>query len=789
MPGGDTKLTRRDVLEYGATATAGSALTAGASGTASAEEMAPLRVKVFFSKDAPAARAVSSPEIHYKTYFKIAAGKIADRTGATIEYAGWERLDEEFTGDYGDVRSNFRDVADLEENHINLLFYNQEMEVDTDGDLIEPPDATATHHDGTYDLGNTPLAVVNSYVKVIDVGDYLNTVFTGLLRPILSAQLDRIPVNDVNAFGTVYKKTFMNNEASPMATWHTPTPRTHGVPHCIKPRDNPDDPDNVEWMCNHGEDVAAACDFSNRLSNCTVEAVKSQLEAVAEQEDIAPIPEFTRAPDYPDPGELVRFDASESGFPDIAGKSDIEAYRWEFGDGDEASGVEVTHRYDSPGVYDVTLTVEGEYGTTDDTTDQVVVGESGQIAAQFTVDDEVNVGEEVTFQPSTDRHMSEYEWHFGDGETEAGSGIPQEVTHTYDSPGTYEVVFEVTGDPAFDTIVGTHAAVQEIEVAVDNEEPAAAISVGTDDPDTDEIVQFDATGSRDPDGRIDSFEWDFGDGSSATGESVTHSYDTDGLFTVGLTVTDNDTFSESVTRELVVGNPNHPGAQFEANPASPEVGESVAFEGPSGLIYSFHEYEWHFGDGTTASGIGAPGEVSHTYDEAGTYTVALRVTPTFPLVDGDDAVATREIEVGEPRDDTNGNGDAGDEGGDSRGESGTKTDIDGGETVEKELTPSESSDQYSYSPTDSSAPVSDGGSTPENVAITLDVPRGSDFDLFVTLDGRPPSPTSYDYRSTTGGSTERILLDEDDLGGTEVRIAVAAYSGGGVYELEIDEEG
>lgn len=55
-----------------------------------------------------------------------------------------------------------------------------------------------------------------------------------------------------------------------------------------------------------------------------------------------------------------------------------------------------------------------------------------------------------------------------------------------------------------------------------------------------ELRTFDGSGSYDLDGTIVSYFWDFGDGTTATGAVVSHSYATVGTYTVVLTVTDND---------------------------------------------------------------------------------------------------------------------------------------------------------------------------------------------------------------------------------------------------------
>ena len=56
-----------------------------------------------------------------------------------------------------------------------------------------------------------------------------------------------------------------------------------------------------------------------------------------------------------------------------------------------------------------------------------------------------------------------------------------------------------------------------------------------------ETVWFDGSASSDPDGTIVSYEWDFGDGEPPeSGVNVSHVYSTDGIYTVTLTVTDDD---------------------------------------------------------------------------------------------------------------------------------------------------------------------------------------------------------------------------------------------------------
>lgn len=152
-----------------------------------------------------------------------------------------------------------------------------------------------------------------------------------------------------------------------------------------------------------------------------------------------------------------------------------------------------------------------------------------------------------------------------------------------------------------------------------------------EDPCVSDDITFDASDSTDPDGDDSAltYEWDFGDGTTATGATVTHSFDSEGSKTVTVTVTDEDdeTSTCEVTLDVVVCNrPPNAECDLSFDGEVPDTGESITLDGsgssdPDGDSLT---YEWDVdGDGTTD----ATGEtVDYTFSSGGEKTVTLTVT-------------------------------------------------------------------------------------------------------------------------------------------------------------------
>ncbi len=90
--------------------------------------------------------------------------------------------------------------------------------------------------------------------------------------------------------------------------------------------------------------------------------------------------------------------------------------------------------------------------------------------------------------------------------------------------------------------------------AIKNKPPIALLSVTPTPIFVNQSVEFNASSSYDPDGSIISYSWDFGDGSNATTIQpfVTHRYEQTGDYTVVLTVMDDDSATNSTSKEIYV---------------------------------------------------------------------------------------------------------------------------------------------------------------------------------------------------------------------------------------------
>ncbi|WP_298801728.1 PKD domain-containing protein [uncultured Pseudokineococcus sp.] len=139
---------------------------------------------------------------------------------------------------------------------------------------------------------------------------------------------------------------------------------------------------------------------------------------------------------------------------------------------------------------------------------------------------------------------------------------------------------------------------------------------------TDLTCSFDGTGSTDPDGPLASYTWDLGDGTTASGPTVSHTYASAASRTVRLTVTDSAGTSASTTATATTTPPPDRAPTAVATASCTDLSCTFDGSGSSDPDGPLARYTWQLGDGTTADGA----VVSHTYTDPGERTATLVVT-------------------------------------------------------------------------------------------------------------------------------------------------------------------
>lgn len=304
----------------------------------------------------------------------------------------------------------------------------------------------------------------------------------------------------------------------------------------------------------------------------------------------------------------VSCDLLSCSFTDTSTDSDgtIVAWSWDFDDGATSELQDPQHTYGAGGTYTVTLEVTDDDGATGQAVRQVTPNAKPLADFGFQCTGRTCQFSDQSTDP--DGTIASRDWNFGDESTSTQAN----PLKTYDSDGSYEVRLIVTDNrSARDTVTKTVTVLQP------NQPPVASFTNTC----TNLSCSFSDT-STDDDGTVVSWSWDFGDGATSDSQNPSHSYATEGTYTVTLTVMDDDGAASDppASRTVSVSPANEgPTAEFTFSCADLVCQFSDSSSDPDGTIAA---WSWDFGDGSFSN----QQNPQHAFASKGDYQVSLEVT-------------------------------------------------------------------------------------------------------------------------------------------------------------------
>ena len=291
--------------------------------------------------------------------------------------------------------------------------------------------------------------------------------------------------------------------------------------------------------------------------------------------------------------------------------SNATSYLWNFGD--PASGTlntdtttAPTHTYATPGLYQVYLVATNSYGCSDTFWLPTNINVKETPVAQFTNTPSSGCTPlTVSFNnTSTSLNNPTYLWNFGNSTTSVDAS-PQV---TYADSGQFAVSLIVTNGAGCSDTATTTITSYLSPTALFSTADTAGCS-----PYTSNFTNLSTNAT--------SYLWNFGDGSTSTQASPSHTYNTAGSFTVTLITSNASGCKDTFQLPFPVIVKQTPRARFNFTPSSGCTPLTVSFTNTS-TNTSNPVYSWNFGNGNTAGTTNA----STVYADSGYFNVTLLVT-------------------------------------------------------------------------------------------------------------------------------------------------------------------
>jgi PKD repeat protein len=285
-------------------------------------------------------------------------------------------------------------------------------------------------------------------------------------------------------------------------------------------------------------------------------------------------------------------------------------YIWDFGDGSAISNAinPSSHTFitgDRDTTYYITLIGINACGS--DTIKKSVLIHPNTVNAFFNTTPSSGCAPlQVTFT-NFSTGGSFFSWNFGDGNVSSSASS----IHTYQNPGTYTCSLYVNNGCSFDTISS---------VIVVNSPPATSFV-----PDSTVVCAKNPISFTNTSVNCINFSWDFGDSGVSTLSNPSHTFTTDGTYTVSLTAT-SATFGCSSTYTMSILVRSLPIPIISSDTTIGCAPLTIHFQNQS---QNSNFYTWNFGNGNTSSSVSP----NQNYLSPGIYTIKLIAENLFGCVD------------------------------------------------------------------------------------------------------------------------------------------------------------
>ncbi len=274
--------------------------------------------------------------------------------------------------------------------------------------------------------------------------------------------------------------------------------------------------------------------------------------------------------------------------------SNVTNWYWLFGDGSFSTQQNTSHLFTNPGTYNVCLKVFNKNkGTSAQECKNILVGiPVCNVVAGYTY---ILDTTSVRFSNTSSGTTLTYYWDFGDGIASSDTS----PVHQYNKAGFYLVSLSVKDTT--NQCIDYYAELLQIgQVNCKADFDYVVI---------DDTVKLTNTST----GNLANYYWSFDDGSFSNDQNPVHTFSSEGIHYVSLTVSDSGGMCSNYTnKKIQVGNVNC-SAQFSY------FIDTLTVSCKNEAIGAATEYYWYFGDGTLSSDVNPV----HTFLYPGFYTIGL----------------------------------------------------------------------------------------------------------------------------------------------------------------------